>query len=113
MQRFFLATDNAATQRRFRERYGPAAVVCWDMISDRPGVLRQTEQEDALADLWLLAACKERHSSNFSSFSQLAHILARSAWAKQLGGGQPPVESATNRCSGQGGPMPPLLEHTH
>eukprot|EP01052_Picozoa_sp_SAG31_P019613 SAG31_NODE_1438_length_8338_cov_18.446413_3_plen_147_part_00 len=86
-QRFFLATDNLSTQTKFLHKYGRERIVLWRSIADQPHKLRQTSQSDALVDLWLLAACRVRHGSNCSSFSQMAHILSRSTWANELRSG--------------------------
>lgn len=73
--RFFLATDNAATQQRFAKKYKNR--VFWlRNIQPRRRQLRQTSLHDAVLDLFLLARCQRVHGSVWSSFSETARVLS-------------------------------------
>ena len=71
---FFLATDCAATEERFRERYGEAAVMVNDnkrfvpSLPDRP----KDNQRDAVIDMFTLARTRKILGNNKSSFSRMA-----------------------------------------
>ena len=69
-----LATDNAATQQTFLERYGSRRVLCGTLIqpSDR---LRQTSVEEAVRDLFACVQAAHFKGSGWSSFSDLIHQL--------------------------------------
>jgi hypothetical protein len=63
----YLATDNAATQRRFLDRYGTRVRACTHIAdSDR---LRHTSLRASVVDLLTCAACCVFKGSAFSSFS--------------------------------------------
>ena len=74
-KRFFLATDNVDSQRRFAQKYGER--IFWVRAIQRSGRQRQTSLEDAVVDLFLLARCEKMHGSVWSSFSETARALAR------------------------------------
>jgi hypothetical protein len=70
---FFLATDCAATEERFRERYGEAVMVNRDKrfvpsVSRRP----KDNQRDAMIDMFALARTQKILGNNHSSFSVMA-----------------------------------------
>ena len=70
---FFVATDSAATEERFRERYGEAVIVNRDKRFV-PSLHRQPKdnQRDAVIDMFALARTQKILGNNFSSFSQMA-----------------------------------------
>ena len=70
---FFLATDSAATEKRFRERYGEAVMVNRDKTFV-PSALGQPKdnQRDAVIDMFALARTRKILCNNYSSFSQMA-----------------------------------------
>jgi hypothetical protein len=70
---FFLATDCAATEERFRERYGEAVMVNHDKrfvpsVPKRP----KDNQRDAVIDMFTLARTQKILGNNYSSFSRMA-----------------------------------------
>ena len=70
---FFLATDCAATEERFRERYGEAVMVNRDKrfvpsVRGRP----KDNQRDAVIDMFTLARSRKILGNNKSSFSRMA-----------------------------------------
>jgi hypothetical protein len=70
---FFLATDCAATEERFRERYGEALMVNHDKrfvpsIPNQP----KDNQRDAVVDMFALARTQKILGNSSSSFSQVA-----------------------------------------
>ena len=70
---FFLATDSAATEERFRERYGEALIVNRDKrfvpsVPMRP----KDNQRDAVIDMFALARTRKILGNNKSSFSRMA-----------------------------------------
>jgi hypothetical protein len=70
---FFLATDCAATEERFREQYREAVIVNRDKRFV-PSVIRQSKdnQRDAVIDMFVLARTRKILGSNYSSFSSMA-----------------------------------------
>ena len=70
---FFLATDCAATEERFRERYREAVIVNRDKRFV-PSVLGQPKgnQRDAVIDLFALARTRKILGTPESTFSQMA-----------------------------------------
>src|SRR5919112_333379 len=69
----FLATDCAATEEHFRERYGEAVMVNRDKrfipsIPNRP----KDNQRDAVIDMFTLARTRKILGNNRSSFSRMA-----------------------------------------
>jgi hypothetical protein len=70
---FFLATDSAATEERFREQYREAVIVNPDKRFV-PSVIRQPKdnQRDAVIDMFALARTRKILGSNYSSFSVMA-----------------------------------------
>ena len=69
----YLATDNAETQRAFREKYGARALIGRE-IGRRKG-LRQTRLFDAAVDIFSCAAADVFKGSYSSSFSDtIAHL---------------------------------------
>jgi hypothetical protein len=70
---FFLATDSAATEGRFRERYRKAVIINPDKRFV-PSLSRQPKdnQRDAVIDMFALARTRKILGSNFSSFSRMA-----------------------------------------
>jgi hypothetical protein len=73
---FFLATDSAATEERFRERYGEAIIVNRDKRFV-PSLRLQPKdnQRDAVIDMFALARTQKILGNNFSSFSQMAAMI--------------------------------------
>jgi hypothetical protein len=73
---FFLATDSAATEERFRERYGEAIIVNRDKRFV-PSLRHQPKdnQRDAVIDMFALARTQKILGNNFSSFSQMAAMI--------------------------------------
>ena len=70
---FFLATDCAATEECFRERYGEAVIVNRDKrfvpsVPKRP----KDNQRDAVIDMFALARTQKILGNNYSSFSRMA-----------------------------------------
>jgi hypothetical protein len=70
---FFLATDCAATEERFRERYREAVIVNRDKrfvpsVRGRP----KDNQRDAVIDMFALARTRRILGNNASSFSRMA-----------------------------------------
>jgi hypothetical protein len=70
---FFLATDSAATEERFRERYREAVMVNRDKTFV-PSVRRRPKdnQRDAVIDMFALARTRKILGNNYSSFSRMA-----------------------------------------
>jgi hypothetical protein len=70
---FFLATDSAATEKRFRERYGEAVMVNHDKRFV-PSVPQQPKdnQRDAVIDMFALARTQKILANNYSTFSPMA-----------------------------------------
>lgn len=77
---FFLATDNAATQQQFMERFGKRWVgprrklVVFAPIAFN-GKVRKTSLERAVIDLWLLSMCRRIVGTEPSSFTHLARLI--------------------------------------
>lgn len=74
---FFLATDNAVTQRQLAARY-PGRIRSYAPIG-HSGQLRHTSLTHAVVDAYLLARCQRIYGSAYSSFSTLAHYLSGGA----------------------------------
>jgi hypothetical protein len=73
---FFLATDSATTEERFRERYREAMIVNSDkrfVPSVRGGP--KENQRDAVIDMFALARTRKILGNNASSFSRMAADL--------------------------------------
>ena len=70
---FFLATDCAVTEERFRERYGEAIMVNHDKRFV-PSVPKQPKdnQRDAVIDMFALAHTRKVLGNHYSSFSRMA-----------------------------------------
>ena len=71
--RFFLATDDAETERVLRERFGPAV----QTYHKRFGRSSVDAIRDAVVDLFLLSATRELFASSGSSFSETAAVIGR------------------------------------
>lgn len=73
---FFLATDDAETERRFRRRYGDAVIVNSEkrFVESLPGRSKDN-QRDAVIDLFALARTSRVIGTNYSSFSEMAATL--------------------------------------
>lgn len=73
---FFLATDSAATEERFRERHPNAVIVNPDK-EFVPSVPRQPKanQRDAVIDMFALARTRKILGNNYSSFSKMAAAI--------------------------------------
>jgi len=70
---FFLATDSAATEKRFREHYGEAVMVNRDKrfvpsVPEQP----KDNQRDAVIDMFALARTQKILANNYSTFSPMA-----------------------------------------
>src|SRR5215203_7567240 len=70
---FFLATGCAATEERFRERYGEAVMVNRDKrfvpsVPEQP----KDNQRDAVIDMFALARTQKILGNNYSTFSPMA-----------------------------------------
>jgi len=63
----FLATDSIDTQRKFIEKYGDR-ILFWEKLKKKK-VLRKTELEIAVLDLFTCVLAKEFKGSYYSSFS--------------------------------------------
>jgi hypothetical protein len=70
---FFLATDCAATEERFREQYGEAVVVNRDkkFVPSVPNSPKDN-QKDVVIDMFALARTQKILGNNYSSFSRMA-----------------------------------------
>lgn len=84
----FLATDNAATQRRYRERYGPRLCALTSMPDTSGGAsdpLRHSSLRAAVVDLLTCARCAVFKGCSFSSFSDaIAHVRRATGTASAL-----------------------------
>jgi hypothetical protein len=74
--KFFLATDRAETEERFRERYPNAVIVNRDKrfvpsVRGRP----KDNQRDAVVDMFALARTRKILGNNYSSFSEMAGAI--------------------------------------
>jgi hypothetical protein len=70
---FFVATDSAATEKHFRERYGEAVTVNRDKrfvpsVPEQP----KDNQRDAVIDMFALARTQKILGNNYSTFSPMA-----------------------------------------
>jgi hypothetical protein len=75
--KFFLATDRAETEERFRERYPNAVIVNRDKrfvpsVRGRP----KDNQRDAVIDMFALARTRKILGNNYSSFSEMAGAIS-------------------------------------
>jgi hypothetical protein len=70
---FFLATDNADTEKHFRNRYGKR-IFTYDKIISRTSI---KGVQDALVDVYLLSRTKKVYASFYSSFSEAAADIGR------------------------------------
>ena len=82
---FFLATDCAATEECFRERYGEAVIVNRDKrfvpsVPKRP----KDNQRDAVIDMFALARTQKILGNNYSSFSRMAAGIGGIGFEKVL-----------------------------
>ncbi|HVM87581.1 MAG TPA: hypothetical protein VMT76_05300 [Puia sp.] len=66
---FFLATDNAATEKHFISKFGTERILAFPKKFGRESV---AAIQDALADWVLLGKCKKLYCSYWSSFSETA-----------------------------------------
>jgi hypothetical protein len=82
---FFLATDCAATEERFRERYQEAVIVNRDKRFV-PSVLGQPKdnQRDAVIDMFALARTRKILGNNLSTFSRMAAKIGGISYQKVL-----------------------------
>lgn len=73
---FFLATDSADTEARFRERYGEALLTnpAKRFVESEVGRSKEN-QRDAVIDLYTLASTRRVLGTNWSSFSETAAIV--------------------------------------
>ena len=70
---FFLATDCAAAEERFRQHYGEAVMVNGEkrFVPSVPGRPKDN-QRDAVIDMFTLARTRKILGNNASSFSRMA-----------------------------------------
>lgn len=73
---FFLATDGAETEKKFRERYGPALLTNGAKRFVASRIYHPKDnQHDAVVDLFALARTRRILGSSYSSFSRTAADL--------------------------------------
>ena len=84
--RFFLATDNGVTQRKFMSlpEFEDEAVFSFGKIAALEAAVegiagvRHTNLQRAAIDVFLLSWCEKTHGSGHSSYSELANHLRNS-----------------------------------
>jgi hypothetical protein len=70
---FFLATDDAATEKHFIRLFGPQRILVYPKMFGRDSV---QATRDAVVDWFLLGKCSKLYCSYYSSFSETAASVA-------------------------------------
>lgn len=71
----YLATDNLATQRLYREKFGQKIRFMYEIPASRVNVMRQTPLEYAIMDLYMCAEARNFMGTAGSSFSEFIEIM--------------------------------------
>jgi hypothetical protein len=72
---FYLATDNADTQKKYQKKYGNR--VLFNSAIQHNNNLRKTSLKDAIIDIYVLSYCKSIKGTHNSSFSEFARCLKK------------------------------------
>jgi hypothetical protein len=105
---FFLATDAADTEERFRERYGSALLTNRKktFVASNPSKPKEN-QRDAVIDLFALARTRRVLGSHFSSFSKFAAVLGAVPYHDIVEGADTPVPDRIRLRRTRAGPREP------